>query len=192
MPILGIDPDPLGGTWVLIDDKGQVIKRGSDVVHAICAWWPTLFINASVAIEMPASYGMAVGVDVFETCEVVGRLHQSARERDMPVWRYYRNTIKNHLCHASNANDANIRQSLIDRYGPGKELAIGKKSDPGPLYGFAADDWAALAVAVTHLDRQGDGAVNIEKELARKKEIRAAKARKRAEAKRAIKERGAA
>ena len=45
--------------------------------------------------------------------------------------------------------DANIRQALIDRYGPGKDRAIGRKLSPGPLYGLSGDCWSALAVAVT-------------------------------------------
>jgi hypothetical protein len=42
-----------------------------------------------------------------------------------------------------------VRQALIDKFGPGKELAIGKKASQGPLYGLTGDFWAALGVAVT-------------------------------------------
>ena len=31
----------------------------------------------------------------------------------------------------------------------GKDKAIGSKREPGPLYGFKADLWSALALAVT-------------------------------------------
>jgi len=50
------------------------------------------------------------------------------------------------------ANDASIRQALIDRFG-GKDAAIGRKASPGPLHGIAADVWSALALAVTHTDQ---------------------------------------
>jgi hypothetical protein len=60
--------------------------------------------------------------------------------------------VKLHLCKSTKANDASIRQALIDRYGPGKERAIGTKKAPGPLYGVKADVWAALALAVTWHD----------------------------------------
>lgn len=179
MRILGIDPSPIGATWVLLDEQGHVFRACTEPIDDIVTWLRDMKFQTEVAIEMPASYGMAVGVDVFETCEVVGRLHEAARLRGMPVVRYYRKTIKLHLCNACNAKDANIRQALLDRYGPTKELAIGTKKSPGPLYGFSADDWAALAVAVTHLDRHGDGAVDIGAELSRKREIRSEKARKR-------------
>ena len=64
----------------------------------------------------------------------------------------YRKDVKLHLCGSPRAKDSNIRQALIDRFGPGKEKAIGLKKTPGPLYGVKSHVWAALAVAVTHLD----------------------------------------
>jgi hypothetical protein len=45
------------------------------------------------------------------------------------------------------AKDANIRQAILDRFG-GKEKAIGKKANPGPLYGVKSHLWSALAVAL--------------------------------------------
>jgi len=49
-------------------------------------------------------------------------------------------------------NDSTIRQAMLDRYGPGREKAIGKKKSPGPLYGIRKDEWQALALAVTFFD----------------------------------------
>jgi len=60
--------------------------------------------------------------------------------------------VKLHLTQTRRAKDANIRQALIDRYGPGKALAVGLKATPGPLYGLTGDCWSALAVAVTAAD----------------------------------------
>jgi hypothetical protein len=104
-----------------------------------------------LAIEMVASYGMAVGATVFETCVWSGRFIErwlvSDKRRPEPV-RVYRKEVKIHLCGSMRAKDANIRQALIDRYG-GKESAIGKKANPGPLYGMSGDCWSALAVAIT-------------------------------------------
>lgn len=111
--------------------------------------------GTSLAVEMIASYGMPVGAEVFETCVWIGRFIQ--RWRDNPlrvvrlseVRRVTRIQVKSHLCHSARATDSNVRQALIDKYGPGKEKAIGKKATPGPLYGVAGDCWAALGVAVT-------------------------------------------
>jgi hypothetical protein len=63
----------------------------------------------------------------------------------------YRREVKTNLCGSMKAKDGNVRQALIDRFG-GKEKAIGKKKTPGPLYGFSADVWQALAVAITFAD----------------------------------------
>ncbi len=106
--------------------------------------------GARLAIEMIASYGMAVGREVFETCVWIGRFVEAwngSEPRLIP-----RLTVKLHLCKSPKANDASIRQALIDRYGPGKDKAIGKKASQGPLYGVSADVWAALALAVTWQD----------------------------------------
>jgi hypothetical protein len=96
----------------------------------------------SVAIEMIASYGMAVGKEVFETCVWIGRFIQASK---VPPVRYTRQEIKLHLCGSPRAKDANIRQALIDLYGP-----QGTKAKPGPTYGVKSHAWAALAVASYH------------------------------------------
>lgn len=107
-------------------------------------------------IEMVASYGMPVGRDVFETVFWTGRFAQmwnvqSGIERPHAA-RIYRLDVKQQLCKDSRAKDSNIRQALIDMFGPGKEAAVGTKSAPGPLYGIKKDMWAALAVAVTYAE----------------------------------------
>ena len=61
-----------------------------------------------------------------------------------------------HLCGHPRAKDPNIRQALLDRFGPGREKALGTKKAPGALYGIKGDEWAALAVAITWWDQQID------------------------------------
>lgn len=107
---------------------------------------PPLEGAETLAVEMIASYGMAVGREVFDTCVWIGRFIEAWRGPNRLV---YRPEVKLHLTNSRRAKDANIRAALIDRYGPGKELAIGKKATPGPLYGLTGDCWSALAVAVT-------------------------------------------
>ena len=108
----------------------------------------------ALAVEMVASYGMAVGAEVFETCVWIGRFIQVWFEGGMIEDAYrearlvYRREVKLALCGNSRAKDSNIRQAIIDRYG-GKAGAIGKKKTPGPLYGITGDVWSALAVAIT-------------------------------------------
>ena len=92
---------------------------------------------------MIASYGMAVGREVFETCVWIGRFKQAFRAPEM-VRLVYRKDVKMHICGTPRAKDANIRQALIDILGP-----QGSKKAPGPTYGVASHAWAALGVAVT-------------------------------------------
>lgn len=107
---------------------------------------------SEIAIEAISSYGMSVGAEIFATCIAVGRFFQRWIDRDMTrpePQLVYRRDVKLHLCHDSRAKDSNVRQALIDKFGPGKELAVGRKASPGPLYGIKSDIWSALAVAVT-------------------------------------------
>nr|WP_307731851.1 hypothetical protein [Massilia sp. H27-R4] len=106
-----------------------------------------------LALEMIASYGMAVGREVFETCVWIGRFKQAWHAPDQ-VELVYRKDVKLHLCGTPRAKDANVRAAIIDKFGPGKETAIGKKASPGPLYGVVSHAWAALAVAITASESQ--------------------------------------
>lgn len=101
--------------------------------------------NDYMAIEMIASYGMAVGKEVFDTCVWIGRFVQASNFQSL---RYiYRKDEKINLCGSMKAKDSNIRQALIDRFGE-----VGTKKAPGWFYGFKADIWAAYAVGVTYAD----------------------------------------
>ena len=153
--LISIDPGP--------EESGVVILEGEDVLEAYTTSNGNV-LNAIhqaemndieiMAIEMVASYGMPVGEDVFNTCVWIGRFYQTWTEytRSAPEL-VYRKDVKMHLCGTTRAKDANIRQALIDRYGPGKDKAIGKKASPGPLYGIHKHAWSALAVGVTHMDK---------------------------------------
>ena len=151
--ILAIDPGPEISAFVTYD--GRIHEKGMVPNPELLA---RLGSNAwrdldECAIEKIASYGMAVGADVFETCVWTGRYIERwylTHGRREPL-RITRNAVKNHLCHSSKATDANVRAALIDMFGQGrgKEIAIGRKAAPGPLFGVTDDVWAALAVAVT-------------------------------------------
>lgn len=152
--ILAIDPGYTRSAWVEYRNGRPVAfaKEPNDDVLRVIAASPAQLL----AVEMIASYGMPVGAEVFETCVWSGRFIQrwyDQRVGCQVVRRVYRREVKLHLCGQSKAKDTNVRQALIDRYGPGRELAIGRKASPGPLYGVSGDMWAALGVAVT----VGDG-----------------------------------
>lgn len=106
-------------------------------------------------IEKIAGMGMAVGQEVFDTCIWTGRFWQLAAEREFRTMQYiYRREEKLCLCGSARAKDANIRQSLADRYAPGQpNFGKGTKRQPGFFFGFSADMWAAMAVATTYYDK---------------------------------------
>lgn len=94
-------------------------------------------------IEMVASYGMPVGREVFETVLWIGRFVEAwgnSTGRDARL--IYRRDVKLHHCQSPRANDANIHQALVDKYGE-----KGTKTNPGVTYGLKKDLWAAFAIA---------------------------------------------
>ena len=151
MTLLAIDPGTTESAWVLWRDGApRLFAKEPNAAVRLLVRDPPEPIDR-VAVEMVASYGMPVGREVFETVRWIGRFEESAGQ--VPVVLVYRQEVKLHLCHSAKANDAAIRQALLDRFGPGREQAIGTKKAPGPLYGISGDVWSALAIAVTVSDR---------------------------------------
>lgn len=148
MKILAVDPGTTQSALVLFEDGMPVGARLIPNAEALEEIRGTGYDR--LVVEMIASYGMAVGAEVFQTCVWIGRFVQAC---ERPFEFVYRKDVKIHLCGSMKAKDANIRQALIDRFGPTKEAAVGTKKAPGPLYSIRADLWQALAVGVTYLDR---------------------------------------
>lgn len=144
--IFAVDPGPELSAWVEYNPGPRMIWTmgitANEDVRAILRSSPA----GLLAIEMVASYGMAVGREVFETVLWTGRFIEAWQPN--PHRKVYRRDVKLHLCGSARAKDANVRQALLDAFG-GKELAVGKKRTPGPLYGVRSHIWSALAVAVT-------------------------------------------
>ena len=154
MSVLAIDPGNEESAFVHLRDNGEVLGHGltgnGEVLHLLRHWnFHLANHNATLAIEMIASYGMPVGATVFETCVWIGRFKERWGGDSKLV---YRREVKLHLCNSARAKDSNVRQALIDRYGGTKRKAVGIKAEPGPLYGVKKDIWAALGVAVTYMD----------------------------------------
>ena len=136
--MIALDPGTTHTAFVQYD-HGLIIDHG----HLPNAEIRQILIGreyTSVACEMIASYGMAVGASTFETCVWIGRFIEVARTE---VRLCYRKDIKMYLCGSMRAKDANIRQRLIDIFGP-----QGTKKQPGKTFGIKSHTWAALAVAV--------------------------------------------
>lgn len=156
--VLGIDPGPTASAYALIDGDRRPIRVGKvENFRLLTAAAPTS--RTIIAIEMIASYGMAVGKEVFETCVWIGRFDQMARHTRgviaPPPELVYRRDVKLHHCHSAKAKDANITQALIDRFASGQpNRGKGTKAAPGWFHGFHSDIWAAYALAVYVADRK--------------------------------------
>jgi hypothetical protein len=164
--LLAIDPGNTHSAYCLLNEKYEPVEfaklENDELLKRILEWqWPIDKYARDphgAAIEMIASYGMAVGREVFETCVWIGRFEQALRMKKTHVEKVYRQEEKLNLCHSPKANDSNIRAALIDRFAK-KDLKNGKgtKAEPDWFYGFHADVWAAYAVGVTALDKRRRG-----------------------------------
>lgn len=147
MLILAIDPGNVNSAYVLMEKETyKPIEFGLLENNLVREKVLNLDYDC-LAIEMVASYGMAVGESIFDTCVWIGRFIECAQERNIPYTRVYRIEEKMNICHDSRAKDSNIRQALIDRFG-----IVGTKKNPGFFYGFKKDIWAAYAVGCTYID----------------------------------------
>ena len=112
--ILALDPGTTQSAWVYLVG-GIPLSHGrwpnEDVLAKIKA---SPLGDELLAVEAVASYGMPVGAEVFETVFWSGRFVQAY---DGPHVRVYRREVKLHLCASPRANDASIRQAILDRFG---------------------------------------------------------------------------
>jgi len=152
MNILAIDPGNSESAYVVLGDNLKPIEFAKVKNELLLGFlYGDRFTALKVecfAIEAVASYGMAVGKEVFNTCVWIGRFFEviSMNSINDPTL-IYRKDEKMNLCHSMKANDSNIRQALIDRFG-----VVGIKKAQGWFYGVSKDVWAAIAVGVTYHD----------------------------------------
>lgn len=151
MKIIAIDPGNIESAYCVIDSKTYKPLEFNKIKNEtleVGFWNQNQYKIDKLVIEMIASYGMAVGKEVFDTCVWIGRFVELASLQAIEVEYIYRKDEKMNLCHSMKAKDSNIRQALIDRFG-----VVGTKKKPGWFYGFKKDIWSAYAVGVTYLDK---------------------------------------
>lgn len=164
--LIAIDPGDEESGYVVVMHDGEEIRkvlecgkvRNIKIFEVLTRYW-----EYDLAIEMIASYGMAVGKSVFDTCVWIGRFQERAKILSYVEYfkLIYRKDEKMNLCGTMKAKDANIRQALIDRYAPNTPNGgKGTVKNPGFFYGFKADIWQAFAVAVTYFDLYVKGSTN--------------------------------
>lgn len=171
MRLLAIDPGPTESAYIVINSDCTPIEFGKISNDNLMFWLdrptepipelPTLLVRPEfdhAVIEMVASYGMAVGAEVFETCVWIGRFYESAARYVFDPDLIKRLPVKVHHCKSAKAKDANITQALVDRFAAGQpNHGKGTKTAPGFFYGFKADVWAAYALAVYAIDKINSG-----------------------------------
>ena len=144
--IIAIDPGTVRSAFVQWD--GEQIHRAEimenenllDMIRRIDPL-PVL------VVEQIRCYGMTMGADMIDTVFWSGRFCEAYQGGWVLVPRMQ---VKMHLCHTSRAKDSNIRQALVDRFGP-----VPTKKRPNPTYGgfkISKDLWQAWGLAVTCYD----------------------------------------
>jgi len=148
--IFSIDPGNVQSAYSIINDNLKPIQFGKiDNADLLQIIYEYDFKNSYFAIEMISCYGMAVGATTFETVFWIGRFWEACNCKNKR--KIYRKDVKINLCSSMKAKDANIRQSLIDRFGD-----VGVKANQGWFYGFKADIWSSYAVGITFYDLYKD------------------------------------
>ena len=150
--IIAIDPGPVFSAYVVWDGN-EVVSKGILENPKLLKFLIERWDSCQMVIEEVRSYGMPVGITVFDTVWWSGRFCQAWGEQ---FFRVPRLQVKQYLCHDSRAKDSNIRQALIDRFGkPGTKKAPNLKyGEDGSKEGkLVKDMWAALALAVTFWDK---------------------------------------
>lgn len=153
--ILAIDPGDIYSGYCIVDyetyapiEFGKI--KNDEIIDVI-----RKKEHDYVVIEMIASYGLAVGKNVFDTCVWIGRFIQELR---CPYEYVYRREEKINICGSMKAKDTNIRHALIDRFAKHDfKNGKGTKDNPDFFYNFKSDIWSAFAVACTYLDKKKRG-----------------------------------
>lgn len=154
MIVLGVDPGPTTcGMVAYCSERERVLvaHKGIPVERLLEAMADPGLCDV-VALERVQSYGIS-NPNLYQTAEVMGKLWYAAELNNYPVELYYRRQVLRALDVTGRGNrDSLVRQRILEIHGGNKQVAIGKKSKPGPCYGVAGDAWAALAVALTYLE----------------------------------------
>lgn len=153
MIIHGIDPGSEKSALVTIQTEpfeiiNKKIASNDDILYELGKLRHMRFFTKAnetvLAVEFMQSYGMPVGRSVFLTAMWSGRF--------VEAWGgeyalHLRTKIKTCIAGRAQAKDSDVSRGLKMRFGE-----VGTKKNPGPLYGIKTHLWAALAVAVYHMD----------------------------------------
>lgn len=152
MRVLAIDPGNEQSAWMILEGYRPIESRIDPNEYFQTEVLPHIHADV-MAIEYMRARGMPTANEELDTQFQAGRFVGIWNGDWSPI---HRMDVKMHICGTARARDSNIRQALIDRYG-GKDTAVGKKKNPGPLYGIKKDLWSALAIGITFIERGASG-----------------------------------
>ncbi|MEM1026372.1 MAG: hypothetical protein AAGJ19_22065 [Myxococcota bacterium] len=159
MRFLAVDPGSTESAYVIaeLEDDALVLEVQAGIVDNVRLreQLPKLSGLHRAIFEFPSTFGSQATPQVLETCFWVGVFTQAI---SVPSEKIDRRTVKATLLGSARGSDAEIRQVLLRRWGGDRDAAHGTKAKPGPLYGFKADLWAALAVAEAYAEVQAEKA----------------------------------
>lgn len=161
--VIGIDPGPLTSGLVVYQlpeegTVGRVVHSDKDAdlpwLRSVVDGWRhrarTMGMPLSVAVERTQAGPPSTAV--VRTTEVVGRIWEACTARKLDCHLYYRRQVLQALgCARQGNKDSHVRNALIEIHGGSRQVAIGKKADPGPLYGVSSHAWQALGIVFAHL-----------------------------------------
>ena len=154
--VLAIDPGNTESGWCILHDYAPIAFGKNENHEVLGVMGRHIFDYDKVVIEMVASYGMAVGKTVFDTCRWIGRFEQRCAAfdfKDVDPCFVTRKEYVTELCGSARAKDSNVTQYLIDRFAPDTpNRGKGTKKNPGWFYGFASDVWQAYGLGVYYTD----------------------------------------
>lgn len=158
--IFAIDPGPEVSSWLRLDPVDMRIvahaeEKNSALLHLLRGYGveahrETAAPTPRFVVEIVEGYGMSVGVETFATCELIGRISEILELARVPLARLGRKAVKLELCSVITAKDKDIKAAAIACWGS-EEIAVGKKKNPGPLYGIVGDRWQALGLALAYM-----------------------------------------
>lgn len=138
MTVLAIDPGPTESAFVLYDGT-RILDHGhwSNIALRNRLRQRTFGESYITVIEEIESFGAVIGKHILKTVFWSGRFAEASR----PFELLPRAKVKLHLTGRRNTKDSDIRSALLARFG-------------GFPAGFTSHRYAALAVAVTWMDKQ--------------------------------------
>ena len=142
----GLPPASLVGQTGLLSEITGYFQSNESLLDCPLPQWCE---KSLLTIEWPASYGMAVGQSIFQTCFWAGRFTQRwLGLGGAVVVPILRSTVRNVLVGHARATGQELRNAIYEMYGGDRKAAHGTKKKPGPLHGISGHCMDALAVAL--------------------------------------------